>query len=420
MTFFARFKALYRRIFSISEIEQSTVLTLVLGSLTLSYYITFARFFYRTDTTIDGVGLGTNICWSYFQGCRDLIFLQTLPYGYSQPILYMSLFGLLVLTAYFLFKRDVVSAHMALIPAFAWHVIASLVLTNSLAGNYDYYMIIIGIVMLFLPHKLFFARIIVVLFYFLSTVAKIHPTWILGSYFSALSTGLPMFPDTTIPIWTNLVIAMEMFGSWLLLSRQRLLQRGALVFFTAFHLYSGILVGYLYPTIVLPLILILFGPLNQYQTAPLDKKSIWGWVLVILLFVGQSVALFIPGDAKLTLEGNRFGLYMFEANHQCVSEWTEKRTDGSQETFRRESSNALQRCDPYDYWFVLKQSCEREDIASIAWTFDHSINGGAFYRIVDVPDLCVLSYSPFSHNDWIRTEHDSPQLMGYPARNVYR
>lgn len=420
MPFWSRMRAYYERVFSLGEVRDSLPLTLILGSLTLSYYISFARFFYRSDTTIAGIEQGTNVCWSYFQSCRDLLFLHTLPYGYSQPVLYMALFGLLVLTVYFLLKRDVVSAHMSLIPAYLWHAAVTLLLTNTLTGNYDYYILIVGAVALFLPHKLFFARLMIVLFYFLSTVAKIHPTWVLGTYFSALSTGLPLFPDSTIPIWTNLVIFMELVAVWLLLSRNRVLQRSVLVFFVAFHLYSGILVGYLYPTIVLPLVLILFGPLNQYQPVPLDRKSLWGWALVSILFVGQFVPLAIPGDAKLTLEGNRFGLYMFEANHQCVSSWTEKMSDGSEQSQRRESFNAPQRCDPYDFWFVLNARCDTGDVQSIRWTFDHSINGGPFFRIVDVPDACALEYKPFGRNEWILSELDNPEMVGYPVRNSYR
>lgn len=420
MSFFRAALSLYERLFSLQEFRGSAILTLALGSLILSYYISFSRFVRRIDTTVEGVREGVNVCWPFFQQCRDYIFLETLPFGHSQPVLYAVFFGLLILAAYFLLKRNYVAAHLALVPAYLWHIIVCLVLTNTIGGNYDYYIIAFGTVILFLPHKVFFTQLSLVLFYFLSTAAKNHSAWIIGTYFSSLSTGLPLFPDATIPIWTNLVIGMEMVGAWLLFSRSKILQRSVLAFFVAFHLYSSIMVSYLYPTIVLPMLLIMFGPLFVPQRSPVDLKSAPGWLFVVLIFVSQLYGpLFVQGDAKLTLEGNRYGLYMFESNHQCISEATLHFLNGTQRKERIENINAQHRCDPYDYWFVLKSQCDAS-IDRIGWTFDHSINGGAFFRIVDAEDVCDLEYRPFRHNVWIKTEHDNPQVVGYPVRNVYR
>lgn len=414
-----RFLAVYADALSLSEIRDSLILRLAFGSLAFSYYITFSRFFYSIDTTVEGVASNTNVCWQYFQNCRDLLFLHTLPYGYSQPILYMGLMGLIFLCAYFLFTRNIVGAQLALIPAFLWHIAVCFLLTSTLTGNYDYYIALFGVIVLFLPHKLFFLRAVLVLFYFLSTYTKIYPSWVLGTYFSALQTGIPIFPDAAIPLWTNLVIIMEMLGAWLLFSSKRLLQRAALVFFAAFHLYSGILVGYLYPSIVLPMLLILFGPLYRPMPVPLDRRSIAGWCVLSAVVGIQVIAPLIPGDAKLTLEGNRFAIYMFEANHQCISSGTIEFRDGRTQPFRSESVIARYRCDPYRYWFQLKTRCD-EDVSRISWTFDHTINGGPFLRIVDVDNACALSYKPFSHNAWIKTEFDSPEIVGYPVKNWYR
>jgi len=51
---------------------------------------------------------------------------------------------------------------------------------------------------------------------------------------------------------------------------------------------------------------------------PLSKKAIGGWLLVIALIGLQLISVLTPGDEKITLEGNQYGMYMFEANHQCV------------------------------------------------------------------------------------------------------
>jgi hypothetical protein len=80
---------------------------------------------------------------------------------------------------------------------------------------------------------------------------------------------------------------------------------------------------------------------------------------------------------------------------------------------------ARERCNPYDAVNRFKLYCKNAGVAKIALTFDHSINGSAFYRIVDEPNLCQLKYHPFSHNTWIKTEYDAPKLIGYPVKNFY-
>jgi hypothetical protein len=416
-----RFLRWYRRVFSIAEIEEQTILKWMLGATIFSHFITFNSWFYNKSTTIDAYVAGKHTCWPYFQDCGKLLFLHTLPDGYSQPFLYMVLFGTLTLAVYFMYKRDWVLAHIAVLPSFAWHTLGTFVLTYSLAGNYEYYLAILTFVLLFLPHKEFFLKLTLVVFYFLASTIKIHEGWVLGTYFSALKTGIPIFPDWSIPIWTNLVIFMQIVGAWFLLSKHTILQRIAIFYFVVFHLYSGLLVGFRYPATVLPTLLILFGPLYRLSPIPIDRRAIGGFVLVAFLFVSQSISHIIPGDVKLTLEGNKYGLYMFEANHQCISTTNVIFIDGTEQTQRDESFSARRRCDPYNYWFRLRTLCDRrEAIDKIEWTFDHSINGGPFLRIVDVEDVCKLSYNPFSHNEWVKVNKDNPEIVGYPVENVYK
>jgi hypothetical protein len=197
-------------------------------------------------------------------------------------------------------------------------------------------------------------------------------------------------------------------------------QRLALVALIVFHLYSGILVKYMYPTMVLPPLLILFGPRYLAIPSPVGARGLPGWALMALASVAQAISFAIPGDVKLTLEGNYYGLYMFEANHQCVSETEIHRKDGAKTSERVESPSARRRCNPYATWFELMETCRAEDtVARIAWRFDHSINGGPFYRIVDTPDACRLSYQAFRHNAWIRLPEEGAPIMGRPVKNFY-
>ena len=417
-----RFLRWYRRALSIEEIESNTILKWVFGATILSHFAAFSAWFYERSTTVDAFTRGAHSCWPYFQECGNLLFLRALPEGYSQPFLYMVLFGTLLLAVYLMYKKDWVLAHLALMPSFLWHTLGTFVLSTALAGNYEFYLFVLTLILLFFPHKEFFLKVSLVLFYFLAATIKMHETWVLGTYFSAMKEGLPIFPQWSIPVWTNITIFMQVIGAWFLLSKNATLQRLSIFFWVVFHLYSGLLVGYRYPTTVLPTLLILFGPLYRYTPIPFDKKAIAGWCLVLAMFPLQFVSILIPGDERLTLEGNKYGLYMFEANHQCISTVKTVYPDGTVEESQQVKESARNRCDPYRFWFAMKQNCEsaqREGIRS-EWTLDHSINGGPFLRIVDERDVCTLEYKPFSRNTWIKTEKDNPEIIGYPVENHYR
>ncbi len=415
-----RFLNWYRSFFSIAEIENTPILHWLFGALLLTYFVTFFQWGQGYDITIEANKAGIFRCWSYFQSCGDYYFLHNLPYGYSQPILYVLLFGVMTLIVYLMWRKDWVLAHVLLWIPFLWKFVVMTFLTSNISGNFDYFDIAYTVILLLLPHKLFFLKIMLVSFYFLAATIKFDAGWVLGTYFTALNTGLPLFPNNTAPIFTNIVIGMQVVGTWFLLSSKKILRRGALIFFLCFHLYSGIIVHYRYLTTAIPSLLILFGPMYTQTKIPLDKKSIGGWAFICCLFFLQFVPFMISGDHKMTLEGNRLGLYMFEANHQCVSKSVITFTDGRIVSQEAESATARQRCDPYKSWFRLKLQCERYiDVDHISWTFDHSINGGPFYRIVDVPDACAIEYKPFIHNEWIKLPKDKPELIGYPVKNLY-
>ncbi|NQV93103.1 hypothetical protein HQ403_01235 [Candidatus Kaiserbacteria bacterium] len=421
-SFEQRFFALYRKIFSIKEIEESSLLQWVFGATLFSFFITFQSWIGSSGITTEAFLNNDYVCWPWFQGCGEWYFLSALPYGYSQTIFYMAIFGAMVLITYLMWRRDWVLAHLLTTVLFLWKALVMLVLTYGMAGNYDYYHLVFAFVLLFLPLKIFFLKLTLVLFYFLASTIKFHEGWVLGTYFSALKTGLPIFPDGTIPFWTNMVIFMQVIGSWFLLSSNKVLQRTALFFFVTFHLYSGTIVQFHYPAIVLPTLLILFGPMYTHQKVPLNKKAIAGWSLVAVLFILQLSSVVIPGDEKITLEGNKYGLYMFEANHQCKSLVSIYDKEGEVYSFNRESSLSRHRCDPYKLWFSVQQICKRseDNIDHVEIVFDHSINGGPFYRIVDEQNACDLEYKALQHNEWIKTPKEGAEIIGYPVKNIYR
>jgi len=401
----------------LDEIQNNKKLWWAWGALLFAYFTSLSRD--PTGVTLNAVTKGTYVCPPYFQDCSWLYFFEWLPYGYSGTIFYMFFFAFMLLAVWFMSRQEWDYVWVATFPIWLWHALLTFVFSDLYNGNYEYYIFVFGTILLFFPHKEFSLKFALVWFYVLSTVTKIHPGWIEGKYFSSLQTGLPLVPDILIPVATKIVIAMEMIGAWFLFSSNKIMQRTALAFFVFFHLYSGILVEYRYPSNVLPMLLIMFGPWYAQQAWPRDKKSIILWSFFALLLFCQFAPRMIEGDEKLTLEGNKYGLYMFEANHQCHNTIIETNSDGIKIDRSWSSVNARNRCDPYRVWYKYKTKCERNPGVQYSWKLDHSINGDPFLRIIDVDSICDLEYTPFRHNNWIKTHADSPEKVGYPAQNIF-
>jgi hypothetical protein len=245
---------------------------------------------------------------------------------------------------------------------------------------------------------------------------------------------------------------MQAVGAWFLMSRNWILQRTVFIYFVAFHLYSGVFVFYFYPSVSLPTLLVMFGPMYRYTPIPFSPKALAGLAIIALFAVFQLLGFTAPGDRRMTLEGNKFGMFMFEANHQCavtVGTYTKEapppqldyevpdgtscsrffclvrtitRQSDDDLTLREnrfESGTAWNRCYPYEWWSRYHAACaEDENVERVALTIDHSINGGPFYRIVDVPTICDVPYHAFGGNTWIK-EPPEAALIGYPVTNTY-
>lgn len=421
-TYEKKFLHWYRRTFSVSEIEQNVALQLCFGALLLVFLFVFSQWINAQALTIEAVTTGTHVCKPYFQDCGALYFLEALPQGYSQNIFYLFLFVLIGGAVLAAAKKEWIIAHMSMTLIWIWTFLVVYVLTDQLGGNYDYYLVWLTFVLLFLPHKLFFIKATLAIFYFAAATIKYDEGWILGTYFTAMQTGLPIFPDTFTPFITLAVVTMQTVGVWLLFSGHRLTQRLALLYFALFHFYSLILVGYRYPLTVLPILVIVFGLYYVRQPLPPLKSGWPGFVLLGVILALQVSPYLIAGDHKYTMEGNKYGLYMFEANHQCRSVVALVATDGTTNESTYDSASARNRCDPYAVWFRLQQLCTAggEALARITWQMDHSINGGPFYRIVDTTNACDLEYKPFTHNQWIKDPELGAPIVGYPYQNYYR
>lgn len=415
--------ARYEAFFGLDEIAKTPELRWLWVAMLGVFVVAFHKWAMAADITRQTYESIAYACPPYFPGCGELYVFESLPRGYTLSALYAVLFGCGVVAMVGLARGRLAVAHLATLPLWLWSVVYLGLLSPDARGNYDYYHITLTAILLFLPHKLVFGRVIFVLFYFMAATVKFHEGWILGTYFTSLTSGLPFIPDSLVPLATNGLALWEALGCWLLLARSRRVRVFALVGFTLFHLYSILLVLYQYPITCIPPLLILFGTYDGELVLPFDRRAIAGWSSVVGLVLLQVGSELIPGDRKLTLEGNDIGLFMFEANHQCVStEAVHARGAEVPQRRRRESIIARDRCDPYLIYFRLHELCRRERarIERIEWQFDHSINGGPFYRIVDVEDVCELEYDWPAHNAWIRTPSEGAEAVGRPVENIYR
>jgi hypothetical protein len=443
---FENLASAYDRLFSIEEIRRESILQWMFGASLFYFFVTFNSWITQTNVTVDAAQSGGAICWPYFQDCAHLYFLRALPYGYSQSAVYMLFYGVMCLIVYRMWKKEWGQAHALLFLLLLWKLFVLFVLSFEKAGLYDYYHIVLTSMLLFVPYKEYFLKLSFVWMYFMSVTAKFTPAWVLGTYFTSMRSGIPLFPAWSAVLLTNFVIFIQIVDCWFLMSKNWLLQRISFVLAVCFHLYSGVLVLYNFPSVALPPVLILFGPMYRYTPTPFGKKSIAGWVIIVLVALFQLLGFVVTPDRFLTLEGHRYGMFMFEANHQCQvtlrtyasgtstpSTWsglecsplyctTERSTESNNGvtvySTTIESASAWNRCDPYGIWTRARAGCSNPSVTRIAMQMDHSINGGPFYRIVDEQNICNITYQPFSHNAWIKVPPEAP-IVGYPVQNFY-
>ncbi len=439
----------YSRFVSLDEIKSEPILQWMFGAMLFYFFVTFSTWI--SLPTITASVSGNAVCWPYFPNCGSWYFLEKLPLGYSQSFFYMVLYGLIMLAVYCMWSRKWAAAHALMTLLLAWKVFVVFALSYTIGGPYDYYHIFLTAALLFIPYKEYFLKLLFVFFYFMSVTVKFSPAWIAGTYFTSMVNGAPLLPVWFVVIATNIVIFVQIVECWFLLSNNRVLQRISLAFALFFHLYSGILVNYNYPSVTLPAIAILFGPMYRHTFPPFTRRALVGWGFVALLALFQLLGFVTPTDRFLTLEGNRFGMFMFEANHQCVATVTRHfssritanndfesaagtQCDGfycvvkrstsvsatsSAQTLRYESATAWNRCDPYEWWSRLHTICAAyPSVTSVSLQFDHSINGGPFYRIVDLPNICDVGYALLKHNTWILLPPEA-RIVGYPVQNWY-
>lgn len=381
------------------------------GSLTLSALAflflldlvqSFSTYIDLPHVTLEAIKNNTAVCPPYFTKCLNLYFFDTLPTSYSQNIFY-AILGTFIFAAFvFLYKKDYFKFVIFSSIPLLYKIFLIYFLTYLIPGNYNSFGVFLGIILLFSAYKVFYLRILVCLFYLCSAVIKLHQGYLSGEVFSSLNLGAPLIPSYFLEYVGVLFFLMCALAPFFLLNGNKRVRVFFLLVLTVFHLYSIIMVGFRYPLLLLPIIWILFYFEDQkVELKRLYLKDFVGMLTLGLMVLLQLLPLAIRGDERMTGEGYRYGYYMYDGNHQCSSHKKIYLESGEIRDMFFENTKALYSCDPYEEWFKIQRLCGSPLVSNVSWTYDHSLNGGQYRRIVDSFNACILDYSPFIHNEWI-------------------
>lgn len=414
----AKLVRFYEAIFSVDEIASDRRNQALFYGLIPGFLISFYYWFSDLSITTEAVEMGEHICLPYFQNCSSLYFHSI--HGLLSPQnWYIFLTALLGVSLWAGFKKKWTLAHFIIALITLWKLIYLFLFTNNAGTDYEFFHLPVLLVFLFSNHKFYFSRLIFVMVYSTAAAMKFDTSWIAATYFSSLKDGLPLFGHQGTLLITNAVIVFEIIGSWTLLSSYRKVRNTTLALWIVFHLYSVLIVGYRYPLHCLALIVPLFALPAVNDHPKISFKNLVSYLLILLVYLSAYITLFIPGDTKYHLKNMKFGVRMFDANHQCYSEMFAHTNSG--ETIDLSSYNVfpMRRCQPYTIWYKAQNYCRRSNVKYVTWSFYSSVNGGPFYQLVKSDNICGTDYKIFSSNEWYNEPANSLNIAGYPKKNNF-
>jgi hypothetical protein len=184
-----------------------------------------------------------------------------------------------------------------------------------------HHMHVLIVVLLALGSSRFLLQIALAQIYFFSALGKLNDSWLAGEYFHSIPDGLPLLGSSQILLlmasWA--VIALEIIGPVLWFTPWLKVRRASLVCFLIFHLYSGFIVGFRYPILMLGLWYLVLWPLaTPVQKNFVRKRSeLLGGAVLLFTFLLAWWPYVIASDSRYTYEGRYFSIgNMFDANRQ--------------------------------------------------------------------------------------------------------
>lgn len=435
---------------------------MVLAALLLYYYVTFynwwrgASSFLSTKGTEDFNYVPTWV----FENWRGLIFLD-----HFQTKVYIWLIGLLALVGVFLLLYLDDCTWPMLILAFLFvNKLFFYLMDLRLMANFHHLHLLYSFAFLISRAKLFYFRLALATSYWLSAIIKLTPSWLFGEYFNSVPGKLPFLPKdpTFVMLAMQAIIVMEIIGPLMWYSNRKWVRNLSFGIFIVFHMYSGLLVGFKYTTLMLTCLIPPFLDFNEpdQKSYMFRRRDLLPITFLSLALFGGFYHFLIPGDVRLTAEGRYLGVFMFDANRTVTFKATIKKADkefvvwvkrpwrngviledgtvepatkysvwgslregdkvkrkrtikgplrdGEQIVFNpRFFTSAQVRTfgDPYIYYFYGKELCRNYKPDQLSLELYQQLDGhNEAFKLLDIPDFQALnpSYSAFRHNDWIR------------------
>jgi hypothetical protein len=267
-SFLKNIEQAYSRFFSLQEIEKERRSYLFWWGI-LALIIFDLRSLSSTHENFDFV----DSCWVYFQNCGDFWPFKGLPSSYDFNIFLSALGTLICVNIYFLAYKKWALAHLTTLSLMVIKFLAHFVLKDTGWQNFEYFMQVPTFIFLLCPHKMKSVRLCWCLLLLLAAQVKFHEAWAAGAYFTSLELGLPIFSSFLsrefIPLISNSVIFLEIWGAFGLLAKSPTLRKVSFTLWVIFHLYSITLVQFHYPVRCLMVLLIAFGGIWH------EKDSAW-------------------------------------------------------------------------------------------------------------------------------------------------
>jgi hypothetical protein len=442
--------------FSSHEVDRDPRLKMICACLLFYYFLTF-YFWWQNAVPLSTRG---NEVFDYapaafFENLRWLVFMDNF-----QTKTYLYALGMLALLG--MFSLFYLRSSLLALCLLAWLFLNKTYFYLDdfrLFANYHHFHLFFTLVFLVSRSKLRFFRGALVVGYVMSAVVKISPSWLAGEYFNSLVDKLPLLPKTAWVVTAASigVFALEFFGPLCWFTGIAWLRRLTFVTFILFHLYSGVVVGFWYTTLMLPLVVAAFLRFHRpllagYRFSPRHLPALGIFAAVLL---GGLCHFAIPGDVRLTGEGRYFGFFMFDANRQVHFEteiqkgnklWVVQlyRPFRDNDDVGGADTNAVVTCkfyqdgrlaryfpvarpihdgdevifnpqffvradvrmygNPYLYYFYARELVRRYQPDRVAIRLDVQLDGHSeVVRLLDIPDFAKLnpSYGSFTHNQWI-------------------
>lgn len=441
-------------LFSSGEVDRDPRLKIICGCLLFYFHMTFHGWWERAASLSTlGDKLFNYAPASLIENCRWLVFMdvfQTKTYLYSLGML--ALFGL--------FSLFISRSSLVALCILAWLFVNKVffyLCDFRLFANFHHFHLLYTLVFLIAHDKLRFFRLTLAVSYLMSGIVKLTPSWMFGEYFNSLPDKLPMLPkvDWIVTAACVSIIALEILGPICWFTSVRWLRRLSFGAFVLFHIYSGVIVGYWYTTLMLPVVMAAFWRFNDplFQGYQFSRRHLAPIGVCAVALIGGFYHYFIPGDVRLTAEGRYFGLFMFDAAHsvrfevkirkddelwvvQVLRRWqmdpdqtpadsritcvvhqgavpvehflvVQPIRDGDEIIFNPSYFKAARMRisgDPYLYYFYARELVKRYQPDQVSITMEQRLDGHPeATMLIDIPDFEKLnpSYDSFQHNSWI-------------------